>query len=183
MQILKFLFSSEFHKQLFKMAIALMVLFVVITMFLNVITHHNDYQKVPDLQGVLLNDLEAILEDQQLRYEVLDSARFVPDLPPFSILSHSPSAGSEVKKNRKIYLTVNPSGYGKVTVPNLIQITKRNAESMLKAVGFELGKITYKDNLGKDMVLEILHDGKTISAGTLLPKTSKIDLVLGNGKR
>jgi beta-lactam-binding protein with PASTA domain len=118
-----------------------------------------------------------------LRYEVLDSARFVPDLPPFSILSHSPSAGSEVKKNRKIYLTVNPSGYGKVTVPNLIQITKRNAESMLKAVGFELGKITYKDNLGKDMVLEILHDGKTISAGTLLPKTSKIDLVLGNGKR
>jgi len=183
MQILKFLFSSDFYKQLFKMALILVVLFGILTVFLNVITHHNDYQKVPDLQGVLLKDVSPLLEEEQLRYEVLDSARYVPDLPPLSILSHSPAAGSEVKKNRKIYLTVNPSGYGKVTVPNLIQITKRNAESMLKAVGFELGEITYEDNIGKDMVLEIQHAGKTISAGTLLPKTSKIDLVLGNGKR
>ena len=92
-------------------------------------------------------------------------------------------AGSEVKKNRKIYITVNPSGYRQITVPNLIQITKRNAESIINSIGFELGEIMYKDNIGKDMVLEITHKGKTISPGVLLPKKSKIDLVLGNGKR
>ncbi len=54
---------------------------------------------------------------------------------------------------------------------------------MIKAVGFELGNITYIDNIGKDMVLEIRYRGKTIPPGALLPKMSKIDLVLGNGKR
>jgi beta-lactam-binding protein with PASTA domain len=99
------------------------------------------------------------------------------------VISHLPDAGSEVKENRKIYLTVNPSGYRKVTVPNLIQITKRNAESLLKSTGFQLGEYTYQDNIGKDMVLEIQFQGKKIEPGVLLPKTSKIDLVLGNGKR
>jgi beta-lactam-binding protein with PASTA domain len=99
------------------------------------------------------------------------------------VISHLPAAGSEVKENRKIYLTVNPSGYRKVTVPNLIQITKRNAESTLKAIGFQIGEYSYQDDLGKDMVLEIRYNGKKIVPGILLPKTSKIDLVLGNGKR
>ena len=54
---------------------------------------------------------------------------------------------------------------------------------MIKSVGFELGRIIYKNNIGKDMVLEIQFEGKKIEAGILLPKTTKIDLVLGNGKR
>ena len=54
---------------------------------------------------------------------------------------------------------------------------------MLKAVGFNIGKITYRNNIGKDMVLEIGYEGKRILPGSVLPKTSKIDLVLGNGIR
>ncbi len=78
---------------------------------------------------------------------------------------------------------MNPSGYRKISVPNIIQITKRNAESMLKAVGLEVGKITYRDNIGKEMVLEIRYQGKKIAPGSVLPKTTKIDLILGNGNR
>ena len=33
------------------------------------------------------------------------------------------------------------------------------------------------------MVLEMLYKGEPLEAGTLLQKTSEIDLVLGNGKR
>jgi hypothetical protein len=33
------------------------------------------------------------------------------------------------------------------------------------------------------MVLEIRYKGNKIEPGILLPKTTKIDLVLGNGKR
>jgi len=50
-------------------------------------------------------------------------------------------------------------------------------------LGFQIGTTIYKDDLGKDEVLEIRHNGKIIEAGTMLPKTSKIDLVLGNGIR
>ncbi|MDA9571982.1 PASTA domain-containing protein [Flavobacteriaceae bacterium] len=162
---------------------SIFVLFWAISFSLKLITHHQEYLEVLDLEGVAIAVLPVIMEQENLRFEIIDSTRFVPDLPPLSVIDHIPAAGSEVKTNRKIYLTVNPSGYRQITVPNLIQITKRNAESMINAVGFQLGDITYKDNIGKDMVLEIAHRGKLITPGTLLPKTSKIDLVLGNGKR
>ena len=68
-------------------------------------------------------------------------------------------------------------------VPNVIQITLRNAETLLNAVGFEVGELVYKDNIGTDMVLEIRHEGKKIEPGHTLQQRKKIDLVLGNGKR
>lgn len=183
MNFFRFLFSKSFYKQLFFLCLSVFVLFWTISFSLKLITHHQEYLEVPNLEGIPIIALPTIMEQEDLRFEIIDSTRFVPTLPPLSVIDHIPSAGSEVKTNRKIYLTVNPSGYRQITVPNLIQITKRNASSMINAVGFRLGEITYKDNIGKDMVLEIAHKGKPITPGVLLPKTSKIDLVLGNGKR
>ncbi len=183
MNFLRFLFSKYFYKQMFYIFIILFVLFLIISFTLKLITHHQQYIQVPDLNGVPITALASIMNKENLRFEIIDSSRYIPELPPFSVIDHVPYAGSEVKTNRKIYLTVNPSGYQKITVPNLIQITKRNAESMINAVGFKLGEIKYKDNIGKDMVLEIFHMGNQIKPGVLLPKTSTIDLVLGNGKR
>ena len=183
MNFLLFLFSKYFYKQLLYILVTLFVLFLIISLTLKLVTHHQQYIQVPDLNGVPITALTTIMNKENLRFEIIDSSRYIPELPPFSVIDHVPYAGSEVKTNRKIYLTVNPSGYQKITVPNLIQITKRNAESMINAVGFKLGEIKYKDNLGKHMVLEIFHMGNQIKPGVLLPKTSTIDLVLGNGKR
>ena len=52
-----------------------------------------------------------------------------------------------------------------------------------KVLGFRIGAKIYVDDLGKDEVLEIRHNGQIIEAGTMLPKTSKLDLILGNGVR
>ena len=86
-----------------------------------------------------------------------------------------------MKTNRKIYFTVNPSGYKKVTVPDIIQVTQRNAASMLRAVGLDVQRVSYIDELGMDMVYRMEHKGKHIKPGDKLPKTSKIELVCGNG--
>jgi beta-lactam-binding protein with PASTA domain len=112
----------------------------------------------------------------------VDSANYNPDYPRFSIITQDPSAGAKVKNNRKIYFTVNPSGYKKVTVPKIIQVTKRNASSMLKAVGLDVQRVTYVDELGKDMVYQIKYKGKYVKPGDKLPKTSKLELICGNGK-
>ena len=183
MIFLRFLLSKSFLKQLLLIGFTSVFLFFLVSYGLKLSTNHNRYLSVPDLEGVPVSAISSIMERENLRFEVIDSTRFVPDLPPLSVISHLPAAGSEVKENRKIYLTVNPSGYRKVTFPNLIQITKRNAESTLKAIGFQIGEYSYQDDIGKDMVLEIRYKGKKIAPGILLPKTSKIDLVLGNGKR
>ena len=80
-------------------------------------------------------------------------------------------------------MTLNPSGYRKITVPNLIQITKRNAETIITSIGFNLGEITYKDDIGKDMVLEVLYNGEKMNVGDAVSRGAKLELILGNGKK
>jgi beta-lactam-binding protein with PASTA domain len=149
--------------------------------WLNSTTHHGEFVEVPDFAKMSVLDMRKNVEAAGLRYEVLDSANFNPEYPRFSIIEQDPKAGSKVKENRKIYFTVNPSGYKKVTVPNIIQVTQRNAASMLKAVGLDVQRVTYIDELGKDMVYYVKYKGKNVNPGEKLPKTSKLELVCGNG--
>jgi beta-lactam-binding protein with PASTA domain len=182
MNFIKYIFSKYFFKQLFK-AIVLTLFFVLVLYFyLNITTNHNKYINVPELKGINLNKAKVILEENNLSYIILDSALYNPDYPKFSVLEQLPKSNSQVKKNRKIYLTLNPSNYGKVSVPNIIQITQRSANSSLLASGLEIGDVSYENNIGKDMVLEILFNGNKLNIGDMVPKKSKIDLILGNGK-
>lgn len=183
MNYLRFLFSKVFLRQLGFAFIAGCLLLIGVYYGLDKITENNKHIEVPDFETLSLQEIPEIMERFELRYEVLDSAKFNPNYPPYAVIEQSPKAGSAVKRGRKIYFTLNPSGYRKLKVPNVIQITKRNAETRLTAVGFSLGEITFRDNIGKDMVLEIRYQGEKIAPGMILPKTSKIDLVLGNGKR
>ena len=64
-----------------------------------------------------------------------------------------------------------------------IQITKRNAESILNALGFEVSSFQYVDNIGKDMVLEVLYNGEKMNIGDAIARGSKLELILGNGKK
>ena len=176
-----FLRSKVFLINIGLALLAIIVLSVVTLQWLKKSTNHGEFIEVPDLSKLSVMEMRGVIEDANLRYEVLDSANFNPDYPRFSIIEQDPPAGNKVKENRKIYITVNPSGYKKVTVPNIIQVTQRNAESMLRAVGLDVERITYIDELGKDMVYYIRHRGKTINPGDKIQKTAKIELVCGNG--
>lgn len=168
-----------------QLGLALMVsvlLVFLVLKWLKSTTNHGEFVEVPDFSKMSVTDMRTAVEGAGLRYEVLDSANYNPDYPRFSIIEQDPKAGNKVKENRKIYFTVNPSGYKKVTVPNIIQVTRRNASSMLRAVGLDVQRVTYIEELGKDMVYQIKHKGKMIKPGDKLPKTSKIELVCGNGK-
>lgn len=171
--------SIFFHLSL--AVLALVILAFLVLKFLKVWTNHGEYVVVPDLTKKTLTEVEFILKENNLRYEVLDSTNYDPKFPAFSVISQSPEPTEHVKENRKIYLTINPSGYRKVSVPKIIQITRRSAEATLKSVGLDVGTITYVDDIGKDMVLELSHKGKKIEPGEQLMKTSKIDLICGNG--
>jgi len=163
--------------------VVLVTVFVVVAalQWLKSSTHHGEFVEVPDLAKLSVMEMRDVIEEADLRYEVLDSANFNPNYPRFSIIEQNPPAGNKVKRNRKIYVTVNPSGYKKVTVPKIIQVTRRNATSMLRAVGLDVERVSYIDELGKDMVYYVKFKGKRINAGDKVPKTSKIELVCGNG--
>ncbi len=177
----RFLKSKTFLIQLGLALGVLLILIFLVFRWLNSTTNHGEFVEVPDFSKLSVMEMRKKVENAGLRYEVVDSANYDPEYPRFSIIEQNPSAGTKVKSNRKIYFTVNPSGYKKVTVPNIIQVTKRNASSMLKAVGLDVQRVTYIDQLGKDMVYYIKYKGKDIKPGDKLPKTSKIELICGNG--
>jgi beta-lactam-binding protein with PASTA domain len=117
-----------------------------------------------------------------LDYIILDTVDFRPDYPKLTIVEQEPKAGSKVKEGRKIYIKINASKYTMVSLPDLIEKTYRQAVPTLEAVGLSEGTISYRPYLGKDMVLEMRMNGKKLMAGDKVLKSSKIDLVLGDGK-
>ncbi len=179
--LFRFIYSKMFLIQLVMGVAMLVILSYIALQWLESTTNHNQHIIVPSLSKNTLDEVRILLEEKKLRFEVQDSSNFNPDYPKYSVVEQNPIAGSEVKENRKIYVTLNPSGYRKIEVPDVIQRTRRQAEPKLKALGFKIGDITYLPNIAKDMVLELRHKGKRLKAGTKLMKTSTIDLVLGDG--
>ena len=177
-----FVYSKIFLIQVV-IAIAMVAILAFVALeWLESTTNHHQRIVVPSLSKKTLDEVAGILEEKDLRYEVQDSANFNPDYPRYSVIEQNPPAGSEVKENRKIYVTLNPSGYRKIEVPDVVQKTRRQAEPKLIALGFKIGSITYQPNIARDMVLEMRFNGKRLKPGTKLMKTSTIDLVLGDGK-
>ena len=166
------------------MAIVVVVIAVLLALqYLKMTTNHGEFVLVPDLSKKSLREVEETLDKVNLQYSVLDSTNYNPDFPRYSVIEQSPKADKEVKEGRKIYLTINPSGYRKVSVPNVIQVTRRNAESMLKAVGLNVGKVTYINEIGKDIVYYVRYENENILPGFQLPKTTEVELVCGHGNQ
>ncbi len=181
MSFIKFLFSKTFLIQLGLAVLALIIIAFLTLQWLEYSTNQDQRIEVPDLSRLSLNVVEDRLDDLDLRYEILDSANFNPEYPRYAVIDQVPRPGKHVKENRKIYLTLNPSGYRKVMVPDLIRRTRRQVEPTLRSLGFEIGDVTYKPDIAPDAVLELRHKGRLIEPGDELMKTSVIDLVVGDG--
>lgn len=183
MSFIKFISSRTFLYQILLAIVAVILLCFLALRWLNSYTNNGSFETVPNLIGKSLETAEAELNDNNLVMKIQDSANFNPKYPRFSVIEQDPVFDTQVKENRKIYLTLNPSGYRKLKVPNVRKRTYRQAKPTLEALGFKIGKITYRDYLGKDEVIDMRYKGSSLKKGAKLEKTSTIDLVLGNGKR
>ena len=63
-------------KQAFIASVISATIIVFVFLFLNITTNHNNYISVPDLKGFLISDVEEILKENDLNFEVSDSTFF-----------------------------------------------------------------------------------------------------------
>ena len=181
MSLLQYLKSKEFLRTvILVIAISLILVFALVK-WLSYYTMHDEKISVPNLEKLSLSETETILKANKLNYVVIDSASFNPKFPPKSVIEQNPLPGDFVKENRKIYLTLNPSDYRKVTIPNVLDQTKRQVVIQLKSLGLRIGKERYIKDLGRDVVRKLEINRKTVKPGDRLPKNTVIDLVLGDG--
>ncbi|WP_124980135.1 PASTA domain-containing protein [Nonlabens xiamenensis] len=183
MNFFRFIFTKTFWIQILIAAVVTVLLCFAYLFWLDWYTNHDQRIQVPDLKKMSLTVVDEKLEELELRRKIIDSTSYNPDFPPRSVIEQDPAPGKFVKENRQIYIKLNPSGYGKIAVPNLIYKTKRQAVPTLEALGFKVGEITYKPNIAEGTVLEMRYEGEKLEPGTKLSKTSVIDLVLADGNR
>ena len=143
-------------------------------------TNHGESITVPDLTGVQVEELEAYLTKHELRYAVNDSA-YSAEHPPLAVLRQFPHAGSLVKQNRVVYVSLNRVLPPTLPLPELVERSLVNAEVVLKSLELKRGRIYYKPNPFRNLVMEMQYEGKKILPGTRITKGSVIDLVVGDG--
>lgn len=182
MSVIQFIKSKTFLKQLILALVAFLIFAVAVVQWLKFSTNHNQKIEVPNLEKMSLNEAEIVLQNIDLNLEVIDSASFNPEYPAKSVIEQSPEAGQFVKENRKIYLTLNPSRYPNIEMPDLYGKTKRQALSQLLAIGFRVDtSAVYVKDIAKDVVRGLLLNGNLIKTGDKIPKNSMIKLKLGDG--
>ena len=182
MSFVKYLISRQFRNQLLIAGVILGIGFYVLSSWLKITTNHNEQIQVPDLSKLHIEEVKSKLTELNLRFEVIDSASYNPAYPKRSVISQSPEKGAFVKENRNIYLTLNPSSYGKVQIQEFYGKTKNEVIAQLKSSGFVIGRILFIPDIGKNVVRKLKANGKNLKEGDKLEQQSVIDVILGNGK-
>ncbi len=181
MSLGRYLTSRVFFAQLLAAVAVIGLLGFLLIKWLTYATNHNQVVVVPNLERFTEDEVEERLDKLNLDYVMLDTVDYNPAYPKMTVVEQDPVAGMEVKEGRKVYIKLNSNGYTSVKLPNFIQQTFREVENTLKALHLEVGDKEYVPDIGKDMVLEVKMNGKVLKPGDKVLKSSKIDLVLGDG--
>jgi beta-lactam-binding protein with PASTA domain len=148
--------------------------------YLPAITNHGETITVPNIEGMKMEELEEFLVTRNLRYEVSDSS-YSDEHPPLTVLKQYPFAGSKVKENRVIYISLNRITPPTVPLPNLVDGSLTNAEVQLKSNELKRGRIQLIPGPFLHVVKEMKFKGEVIEPGTRITKGSIIDLVVYDG--
>jgi len=141
-------------------------------------TKHDVKIKVPTLVGKTISDAEVQLKQLGLTVKIIDSV-YNEKAEAFSIIEQIPASNEEVKPDRAIYVVINSGNKPKVKMPKLIDQSLTLSKAVLKNNGLVLGNVTYSyDEIGNNLVISQLVNGREIAPGTLLNKGTVIDIVV-----
>jgi len=148
--------------------------------FVDFYTHHGESEVIPDLRGSYVEEAQAILAKKGLYPQVIDSV-YVRDKKLGTIIDQIPPANSTVKSNRPIYLIINSRMVRQVALPEINDVSYRQADAMLQSIGLSVASVEYAPSEYKDLVSDVKFHGRSIQPGTRVPEGSALVLVVGSG--
>ena len=131
-----------------------------------------------DLSGKPYHRVRQILEERGFAIEVIDSV-YKPDTPPMVVIAQDPLPGTRIKEGRKIYLTLSSYTPPQVPFPRVEGLPYDQAYRLLtESYGFSIGEVLAVSGEVSDVVREARYRGKRLMPGVLVPRYSRIDLVV-----
>jgi eukaryotic-like serine/threonine-protein kinase len=180
MNFVQFVATKTFVKHF---SIALLIVILIswaVLASLGVYTNHGESVVVPDFNGLTLAQIAKLESSRDFELVIIDSV-YDTSKPKGSVISQEPLPRSHVKASRKIYLTLVASQPEKISMPDLVDLSLRQATAVLQTYGLKLGNISQVPDIANNAVLRQLYQGRTIAKGKLLTKGSTIELVVGSG--
>jgi beta-lactam-binding protein with PASTA domain len=171
-------FGNWIVKNILIAIILVAVLIVGAMIFLNVVTQHNKELEVPDFTNMTVSEAEYAASQAGMRVEVTDSV-YAKRIRKGAVRDQNPAPGSMVKEGRRISLTINALNAKKVTMPNLVGLSMRQALAELQSRGLVLGKLIYVQDMATNNVLRQLKGNREIAPGKTVEADTVIDLVVG----
>jgi beta-lactam-binding protein with PASTA domain len=150
--------------------------------WLRTYTRHSTAVRVPDLKGLSMEESVAMLSSRELQAMVIDSV-YIDDLPKGSVVDQSPVAGVDVKPERKVYLVLNANEPKMLDMPDLIDLSKRQAISVLEIIGLKVKDLQYIPDPCVDCVVDQLYKGEPIAPEARIRRGESVTLVLGSGDK
>lgn len=149
--------------------------------WLDVYTRHNEAVVVPDVKGLKIDEAAEFFKNNNLRYNVIDSV-FSKEVDPGAIVELVPAAGSKVKEERIVFVTVNALTSQMATIPEVEDLSFRQAYALLRARGFENVEIEYVPGDYKDLAVSVDLRGRTLDKGEHVPLTAPLVLKVSSGE-
>lgn len=156
------------------------VLVYIVLKGIDMYTNHNQAVQVPDVKGLQIEDAEAFFAHNKLRFEIIDSV-YSKEAMPGAIVELRPEANSRVKKNRIVYITVNAKSEETAPIPEVTDISFREALALLEARGFKGIEWKYVKSDYRDLAVGVQYGGQIVPSGTRVPLTAKLILLIGDG--
>lgn len=180
----KFFVSKKYIINLAIIALIWIAIIFGTKSYLNSYTHFGEKIEVPSFYKIHMDDIDEFISGKDISYEIVDSV-YLDNWPKGTVCWQHPmpsdSTGEWVKGGRTIQLSVVPLKPKMVTVPDLIDKSKRMATTQLESMGFRT-KISYQPStIGNGFVLDQKIKGKPIKEGTIVPKGTVIELVVARG--
>ena len=155
---------------------------VGLVLWLRSYTQHGIEVEVADVRGLVMAEAEPLLATQGLHLVVIDST--YSDKVPFgTIVDQDPKPTSHAKHGRAVYVTVNASTKRQIAMPNLQDMSYRQAETTLRGLGLRVDTTyDYEPSAFRDLVLDVKANGKSVQPGDKIAVGTRVRLVVGYGK-
>lgn len=153
-------------KNLILILLFLIVVFVAIKIGLRWYTHHGEKLTLPDFTSQPIAQAEATAEDQSFKLIVIDSI-FKVNQAGGIVLDQNPTENSEVKRGRKIYVTITKYTPEKVKVSQIPELYgkefERKKNELENAFDIQSEILGYEFDQGApNQILKVLYNNEEI---------------------
>lgn len=179
MKVFRFLKDKWFYISLIVMVLVVVAVFEITFLGQARFTRHGTEFPLPNMIGMKYDEAMELYK-KELTFILIDSI-YVKDFPEGAIYQQNPKPGAMVKKGRNVYVICTSIAPEVVKMPNLRNLSLRQAMVSLNIAGLQVDKLDYVEYFARNAVIEQKIGNKVIEPKEDVVKGTAITLVVGLG--